>query len=374
MKPTTGDPLDIPERYEDVTAEWLTQALRAGGVLGEQTVNGFSIEPLSAARSRNSSLARISVSYDGQSADFPNTLFAKFVSRIPANRERAADRELFRTEIALYENLGDMMPLNIPKMYFGFAKEGSDVAVLLMEEIDGISKSGLSVAEEWSLTNSEAFLALRELSGLHARWWGDESIGEYTWLLPVHSDRRRKEYHIYEEAWISLRDVIEPALSPSEIRICDRLSGFLPTLMSELEQMPMTLCHGDYHSGNLLWDELGEPSTVWAIDWQVPVIGPAILDVSVLLGTSVTGDNLKLVRQEYLPEYHGALIDSGVNDYEYQRFLSDYRYGLLDVLQRVMGALAVVDFGRPDATEVIHLLVGNLAAAAENAGSGQLMS
>ena len=89
MKPTTGDPLDIPERYEDVTAEWLTQALRAGGVLGEQTVNGFSIEPLSAARSRNSSLARISVSYDGQSPDLPNALFAKFVSRIPANRARA---------------------------------------------------------------------------------------------------------------------------------------------------------------------------------------------------------------------------------------------------------------------------------------------
>ena len=254
MKPTTGEPLDIPERYEDVTAEWLTQALRAGGVLGEQTVNGFSIEPLSAARSRNSNLARISVSYDGESTVLPNALFAKFVSRIPANRARAADRELFRTEIALYENLGDTIPLNMPKMYFGFAKEGSDVAVLLMEELDGISKAGLSVDEEWSLTKSEAFLALRELSVMHARWWGDESIGEYTWLLPVDSDRRRKEYRIYEEAWIKLRDVIEPALSPLEIRICDRLSGFLPTLMSELDQMPMTLCHGDYHSGNLLWD------------------------------------------------------------------------------------------------------------------------
>ena len=304
----------------------------------------------------------------------PNALFAKFVSRIPANRARAADRELFRTEIALYENLGDTIPLNMPKMYFGFAKEGSDVAVLLMEELDGISKAGLSVDEEWSLTKSEAFLALRELSVMHARWWGDESIGEYTWLLPVDCDRRRKEYQIYEEAWIRLRDVIEPALSPPEIRICDRLSGFLPTLMSELDRMPMTLCHGDYHAGNLLWDELGEPSTVWALDWQQPAIGPAIQDVSFLLGTSVTRDNLKFVRQEYLPEYHRALVDSGVNDYGYQRFLSDYRFGLLDVLQHVMGALAFIDFGRPDAVEVIHLLVGNLAAAAENAGCGQLMS
>ena len=41
MSPTSGVPLGIPERYEDVTAEWLTQALRAGGVLGNQVT--FSI-------------------------------------------------------------------------------------------------------------------------------------------------------------------------------------------------------------------------------------------------------------------------------------------------------------------------------------------
>ena len=33
MSPAQERPMDIPERYEDVTAEWLTQALRTGGVL-----------------------------------------------------------------------------------------------------------------------------------------------------------------------------------------------------------------------------------------------------------------------------------------------------------------------------------------------------
>ena len=280
MKPTTVAPFGIPERYEDVTAEWLTQALRAGGVLEEQTVIDFSVEPISAASSRLSSLARISVSYDEPSTDLPDTLFAKFVSRMPANRELAADRGLFQREIALYENLGNMMPLNMPRMYFGIADETSDLAVVLLEEIEGISKAGLSVVDEWSLTKSEARLALRELSGMHSRWWGDESLGGHSWLLPVDCDRRRNEYHTYEQAWKRLRDVMEPALSASEMRICDRLSGFLPTLLSELKRMPMTLCHGDYHPGNLLWDELGDPSTVWAVDWQESAIGPAIQDAS----------------------------------------------------------------------------------------------
>lgn len=374
MKPTSRAPWGIPERYEDVTAEWLTQALRAGGVLGKQTVIGFCVEPISAARSRLSSLASISVSYDQPTSDLPDTLFAKFVSRIPANRERAADRRLFQTEIALYQNLGDMMPLNMPRMYYGAADETSDLAVVLLEEIEGISKAGLSVVDEWSLTKSEARLALRELSGMHARWWGDESLSEHSWLLPVDCARRRNAYNTYEQAWKKLRDVMEPVLTTSEMRMCDTLSEFLPTVMSELKQMPMTLCHGDYHPSNLLWDEIGEPNTVWAVDWQVSAIGPAIQDASYLLGMGTTRDNLKLVRQEYLPEYHAALVDAGVKDYEYQQLLNDYRYGLLDALQHLIGALAIVDFDRPDAVDVVHLIIGNVAAAADDAGCGSLMS
>ena len=130
--------LDIPERYEDVTAEWLTQALRSGGVLGDQAVSGFRIEPLGADRSRTSSLARITLEYDGHPEGLPDSLFAKFVSRIPGNRKLVAEFGIFRTEIELYENLGDAIPLNMPRLYFGLAPDGSDVAVLLLEEIKAL--------------------------------------------------------------------------------------------------------------------------------------------------------------------------------------------------------------------------------------------
>lgn len=373
MNPAADAPLGIPERYEDVTAEWLTQALRAGGVLDEQAVTDFSVEPISAVRSRLSSLASISVSYDQPSSDLPDTLFAKFVSRIPANRKRAAERGVFQSEIDLYKNLGNMMPINMPRMYFGLAEETSDVAVLLLEEIDGVAKSGLPGVEEWSLTESEAKLALRELSGMHSRLWKDETLSGHSWLAPVDSGRRQQSYQVYKQAWKGLRDAMAPAFSPSEMLICDGLAGFLPTLLSELKQMPMTFCHGDYHSGNLMWDELGEPSTVWAVDWSASSIGPAVHDVANLLGMCVARDELKFVRQEYLPEYHASLVKGGVNDYGYERFLSDYRYGVLDVLQRMTGMLAVLDLARPDGVEVVQYLLGNLAAAADDAGCKSLM-
>ena len=373
MSPTPESLLDIPERYEDVTAEWLTQALRAGGVLGDQEINSFRVEPIGADQSRTSSLARIAVKYDLRAEGLPDSIFAKFVSRIPGNRRLANQFDFFRAEIAVYQNLGDAIPMNLPRMYFGAAKEGSDVAVLLLEEIEAISKAGLFL-DKRMLTESEAKLALSELSKLHAKWWEDPVLDGFTWLADVDSDSRMFLYDSYDEAWRKIKDVLEPALSITEVRICGGFSSYLPTLISDLKRMPMTLCHGDFHQGNLLWDKLGEPRTVWALDWQLPHTGPAVIDVAWFLGIGVAKADVHLVQQKYLPDYHAALLGQGAANYEYDRFLSDYKYGVLDGLIRFIAILAKLDFAREDSVEFARVVVGNLAAAAVDAGCAELIS
>ena len=374
MSPNADQSIDIPERYEDVTADWLTQALRAGGVLGEQTVISFQVEPISADRGRMSSLARFSVEYDGFSEGLPRSIFGKFVSRISANRERAEQRNIFRTEIALYQNIGNEIPMNMPRMYFGGAREGSDVAVLLLEDINGYSKAGLPMAEEWSLSEPQAGLALSDLAKMHARWWEDPTLAQQNWLLSFNSERLRNSYKAYEEAWPKLRDSLEHSLEPEQVRIYDGLNDYLPTVLSELDKMPVTLCHGDFHVGNLMWDTLGTPETVWAVDWQVSARGPIVNDVSFLLGMGVPNSDLRLVRDVYLPEYHTALLNAGVAQYEFDQFLSDYRYGLLNQLQHVVTALAVLDLARDDSSDLVRLIIGRLANAAADAGCGELIS
>jgi hypothetical protein len=364
---------DIPERHEDVTAEWLTQALRSGGVLVDQSVTGFNVDPISAARSRMSSLARITMEYDRYSQELPASMFAKFVSRLPANRERVEQRNLFQTEISLYENLGDAIPMNMPRMYFGGTEGRSGAAVLLLEDIKGFSKSEPPLTEEWSVTRTEALLALQELAKMHAKWWEDPTLYEHDWLVPVDSDRLRSSYHSYKGSWAELRGVMEPALSPAELRICDRLSNYLPTVLSELCRMPATLCHADFHVGNLLWDKLGEPETVWVVDWQAPVEGPIVLDVAELLGFCVPGADQRLVQTVYLPAYHEALINAGVAGYDYHQLLNDYRCGLLNLLQHFVVVLSVVDLVRADSLELIHLIVGRIAASTDDVGCGKLV-
>ena len=364
-------PLDIPERYEDVTAEWLTQALRAGGVLGEQTVTSFEVKPLSAVKSRNSSLASIAVQYDGNSEGLPDSMFAKFVSRIPGNREFAAQRDVFRREIALYENLGDVIPMDVPVMYFGGIQAGSDVGILLMEEIVGESKQNLPYMER-HLSSGEAFLGLKSLSKLHAKWWGDQSLRGYEWLGTIADDGKSFWYPMYEQAWERMRPTVESALSSAEIRICDGLSNYIPDLASQLENMPATLCHGDFHTGNLLWDKLGEPATVWAVDWQRSMQAPAVIDIAWFLGVGNSSGS-EQVGSRYLPAYHAALMSHGITGYGYDQFLSDYRFGLMYALVRFVGALANLDMVMDDVGDFIRLCLGNIASGAVDAGCGELV-
>ncbi|MDP6715407.1 MAG: phosphotransferase [SAR202 cluster bacterium] len=372
MKEPNQPALKIPERHEDVTADWLTQALRSGGVIGDEAIRKFRMEPLDANVSRTSSLARIGVEYDGEGDGLPHSMFAKFVSRIPENRAYSEAHGYFRREIELYKNFGDAIPLNMPRLYFGASTGNTDVAIVILEDIDAISKASFPL-DKRSLSSGEATLALRELAKMHAKWWEDDTLCDYGWLNSVDGSDRMLLYQSYEEGWSRIRDVLGPRLTPDAARICEGLSDYLPTLLSELESIPATLCHGDCHYGNLLWDEIGNPSKVWVIDWQMTALAPAVLDVSWLMAFGIAPDDLPFVRRDYLPEYHRALANCGVTDYGYEQFLNDYRFGILDGLARLTAFLSRVDFAEGNPIEFASLRVGTVAAAAEDAGCADLI-
>ena len=84
--------------------------------------------------------------------------------------------------------------------------------------------------------------------------------------------------------------------------------------------------------------------------------------------------DLPLVQKDFLPGYYDALLAEGVTDYEYERFVSDYRYGLLDSLLHVIEASSKADVAREDSVEFIRKFVGQVAAAAVDAGCEELIS
>ncbi|MCI0856621.1 MAG: hypothetical protein J4N98_08010, partial [Chloroflexi bacterium] len=85
--------LKIPASNE-VTAEWLTSALRSGGVIKDASVTSLEFEgDIAAGVGFMGQLARIKPTYDQAEEGAPALIIAKFPAAAPDNREIA---EVFR--------------------------------------------------------------------------------------------------------------------------------------------------------------------------------------------------------------------------------------------------------------------------------------
>jgi hypothetical protein len=82
----------------------------------------------------------------------------------------------------------------------------------------------------------------------------------------------------------------------------------------------LTLRHGDFRPGNLLWGD-AEPVV---LDWDGCGAAPLTWDVTYFMVLGMTVGQRRAWEQELLRDYHGALIAHGVRDYSLTQATTDY--------------------------------------------------
>ncbi len=347
---STDPPLsEIPERYEDVTVEWLETALRGTGTISPETrLSAFELEPLKLDTYRISSVARIGLEYDsplpepGRPAAGPPALIAKFVSRDTRGRESIKDQANFQYEEQVYRQLSDRIPLRIPGIYYGAQGPDSDLGVVMIEEIRGAHVRD-EAGTDRGFTVSEARLALSEIAKLHGRWWASKSLWELPWLRSWVHVNGRKRPRRFASRWESVRDLVIDVCSPTEMSLFDAMLRVFTRAFKTVESMPFTLCHGDFHSGNLLWDRLHSPSQVWFLDWQELHRGPVASELAFFLGWCTESEEAFFAIDELLGEYHAGLRQAGVTDYSLDQLRSDLRPALIVTIARQLRVFANSD-------------------------------
>lgn len=103
------------------------------------------------------------------------------------------------------------------------------------------------------------------------------------------------------------------AMRPHRPEIHDALSpvlGVLAPLFEAWHDLPVTLCHGDFHPLNVIWKG---PTVAAVIDWEFCGMRPALFDVSNCLGCVAIEDPLALVKG-LAPALLRALRDTGCLD------------------------------------------------------------
>ncbi len=365
---------DIPQSIDELTPDWLTQTLQAGGFLDGVRVVGAEPEILGEGEGFVGQIVRLRLSFDGPAPGAPESLIAKMPIGLEQNRNLGEALGAYDREIRFYTELADRVPIAKPVCFYAvmdpnplagreqelldfldrlprwlvrvlfplglwLASKNRRRYLLLLEDLAPARRLGNQVA---GCTREEAAAALRHVAAVHLAWWEHPDLETLAWAPPVNILSRyvevmyrkgRKHFHGFGGD-----------LSPTFWAFADWLREGGTPVMRQLGVPPFTLLHGDYRLDNMFFEGEGADARITVFDWQTVSRGPAALDVAYFICGNLSEDVAAECADELLQEYHQRLCDGGVRGYDLDTFVRDYRTALLFIAYRMITGIDMLDF------------------------------
>ncbi|APE18299.1 phosphotransferase family protein [Mycolicibacterium pallens] len=350
----------IPRYPSDVTGTWLAGVLSAAGA----PVEVESVEVTPVGTGQTGATFRVAATYAGN----PDNLPASFILKLPAGDDAVRDRVTlgYRSECAFYQSVADLVTIPIPQCYHvEIADEGASYALLLADQAPAVQGDQIAGCDL-----PEARLAVRALAGLHGPTWCDERWQTFPGLaMSV----------VGEDAIRGLGDISKMAAGITIEKLGTRLGAEdAETLVAAMDLVTpwllnapprFALLHGDYRLDNLLFD--GERVSV--VDWQTLGVGLAGRDLAYFTGTSLEPALRAEAEKDLVAEYHRALLDTGVNDYDDAACWYDYVLGMVQVpLISALGCAFAVETERGD--DMMAAMLRRGCAAIRDLGTLELIT
>lgn len=283
----------IPARWEEVTAEWMTSALRSGHP--DTTVADVRLLLRDDGTNRR---ARFAVTYESGAG--PEQVFVK----AEADEHRllhARNGNLFN-EASLFAS-GVSLPVDHPHAYLALLDRPGLDYVIVMEDL---ALRGADPRDALRpLRVSQVENGLRALARLHSLYWGFSGRSHPT-LAWVQTWEPTEGFQVGLRQRVPIGIARAAGALPHEIagldseEIVDHWVRFVTTLTDG----SVTLLHGDAHIGNtyvLPDDEVG------FLDWQVVRRGNWSQDVGYFLVGALEEDDRRPSERRLIEEYLGAL-------------------------------------------------------------------
>jgi Ser/Thr protein kinase RdoA (MazF antagonist) len=203
-------------------------------------------------------------------------------------------------ERSLYSSMMDFIPIKIPTMVAA-DQQGEWLVLNLLP--------GGRLAERWG--QADYMLAVEQMAVLHERFWGlGEDLANYNWLgRPLDSEVQ----FLIASAQAGLNRLWQaPATHPlrAELATFDRLISYARVIATRLRELPTTLLHGDFWPGNLI---IYPDKTLYALDWQMAAIGPAILDLVIFTQKSLWQFEILPTSVSRLTAHYRGLLQNTLN-------------------------------------------------------------
>jgi aminoglycoside/choline kinase family phosphotransferase len=361
--------LSIPAGPQDLTTEWLTDALKRGGALAESNVLSFASTTIGEGAGLLGQLARLELKYDAPAPGAPRSLVAKFPAASEETRYICDLFRIYEVEVRFYEEIAPTMPLRGALCYYSAVDAETLDFVLLLEDL-----TSARVGDQLrGATREEAELAVRELAKFHAAWWDNPRLEELSWLPYPNAEIYRSLETSYQEAWEPFLANFGHGLPASVVKTGGQLGTNICNLLDMYAKPPLTIMHGDYRLDNLFFDLPDRSAPLAVIDWQLSSRSRAAGDIGLFMAGSVETSLRRATEQQILRMYHNTLLENGVQGYGFDQLFHDYRVAVVASFINPVLAGGALDLSNERGVALVTAWVDRCAAAIVDLDAGDVL-
>lgn len=396
---TTTPSIRMPGSLDEISAEWLTSALRSTNTIqADSHVSKMSWELLGEGQGFLGDLARISMEYEGTPG--PKTAVLKIPTTKPENRGLGVMFSAYENEVRFYNELAQHLKIRMPQCYFADLEDEPKSAVIaarvlealpervtlwllnrlataagkadrryivLMEDL-GETRIGDQVA---GATVAEAGDALDVLAEFHAAFWNSPLLNR-GWIVRQ-DDTPLVVHGLYERAFPVFEERFRSQIDGPTRQVIDWVTANGAAMLSRVGGGTQTLVHGDYRMDNITFYD-GEESPVGMIDFQGVASGHPLTDVAYFVRPNLDPDEADAAEDDLLRRYHNALIQHGVTDYSWETLQSEWNLAQLWVLHRGVILIGSLDLSHERGVQIVDRAISRALRVANRLDTSKALA
>jgi thiamine kinase-like enzyme len=382
-------PVKLPMTDEHMSKEWLRKVIEEKLQMDVPEISNFEIIRESLQPGLNGELTKIIIKWCDEITDsrIPRSVIVKTSRPSMLNFIVSAFTGSLR-EALFYQFMDSDDTLGVmPTIYYSQAVTETGEYVIVMEDLSGTTVPGghLFGNQCWGKVelpsdveqNPVKILEVlfKHAAQMHAKYWRDKKLLKHSWLRNVDylngSDKDKWEFSMYQiqEKWENLMSIVKN--NQTTVKWSDKLinemnfalrrtnwKAYQKTFNIKKPKTAFTLCHGDFHAGNVLWsnDQQHCKTPFYLVDWAEVGVQCPFTDLAQFVIGNVSIDVRRKHEEELFNIYHKQLIESGVDAETFPLEVCWYRYksGGIERWLQMLTILASIDGLQDSAIQWFH--------------------
>lgn len=330
-------PLPIPTTAAEITPDWLTATLHAGGTATKARVTSADVIRIGENEAFTwGGLYRVTLTYDPPDPAAPGSLVAKLSSADPETR--AIMRLANGREVDFYQTLARGNSLPVPLCYHADFDATSGSSILLLQDLGPLR----SVPFRAGCGPADARQVILALAKIHAAWWNSPRLADSNGKSVLAEFSLSQLWPGYPEM---VRKILQDIDLPADFlalgnHIAQHEAAIFTALM---ETAPVTCLHRDMQIDNAMFGAAPADGAAVLLDWQFAGKGRGVYDVAYFLISSVKPAQRRNMERGLVALYHAELLRLGVTDYSLRQCWTDYLQSVAGKVLMTVAATVLLD-------------------------------